>query len=358
MPHHRPNAGFLFIFLTLFLISCQKPPLTTLSNARAALDSASAAGALRYAEKPYREAEATLQKGWLEVGRQNGRIGLFRNYRLADSLLTRVIILADSAARLARERAQESLALAQSETDALRNELATWREALNGSLVIYKAEQIWSEADLSLKMSDRLILEREYEAALQAVSNGREALVRLGDLLTEYANDVANQKKDWNRWVRETLEESRVGKGYAVIVDKTAHKVYLVKNGSLFKMYNCEVGHNSARQKMFAGDGATPEGKYKVVKSKQNGSKYYKALLLDFPNSTDRRRFQENKARGLISSRARIGANIEIHGGGGLDRDWTDGCVALTNSDMDSIMKYVGVGTPVTIVRKSEQFPP
>lgn len=358
MSSRRQYAGVLFILLALSFIGCRKPPLTTLNNARAALDSAAAAGALRYAEKSFREAEATLQNGWLEIGRQNGRIGLFRNYRVADSLLTRVIILADSAARQARERAQEARMLAQGETDALRNELGSWREALNGSLVIYKAEQIWSEADLSLKMSDRLIQEQEYAAALQAVANGREALVRLGDLLMEYANDEAAQKKNWNHWVRETLEGSRASKSYAVIVDKTAHKVYLVKNGSLFKTYNCEVGHNSARQKMFAGDGATPEGEYKIVKAKPNGSKYYKALLLNFPNSTDRKRFQENKARGLISSRARIGANIEIHGSGGLNRDWTDGCVALTNSDMDSIMKYVGVGTLVTIVRKSEQFPP
>lgn len=110
-------------------------------------------------------------------------------------------------------------------------------------------------------------------------------------------------------------------------------------------------------KKLFAGDAATPEGKYKVVRARHTGSSFYKALSLDYPNEHDRKRFEENKRRGIISHKARIGGNIEIHGEGGKNRDWTEGCVALTNADMDHIMKYVSVGTPVTIVRKSDQWP-
>jgi L,D-peptidoglycan transpeptidase YkuD (ErfK/YbiS/YcfS/YnhG family) len=89
----------------------------------------------------------------------------------------------------------------------------------------------------------------------------------------------------------------------------------------------------------------------------KRASKYYRALLLDFPNSADKQRFRENKSKGVISSRAGIGKNIEIHGSGSRNEDWTEGCVALSNADMDHLLRHVGAGTPVTIVRRSDQWP-
>ena len=121
--------------------------------------------------------------------------------------------------------------------------------------------------------------------------------------------------------------------------------------------YACELGRNPAYQKRYAGDGATPEGKYTVVDVKAQGSKYYKALVLDYPNGRDRERYAENKATGTIPPGTGPGGHIEIHGMGGRGLDWTDGCVALTDRDMDDIMKLAGVGTPVTIVRKSDRWP-
>jgi hypothetical protein len=51
---------------------------------------------------------------------------------------------------------------------------------------------------------------------------------------------------------------------------------------------------------------------------------------------------------------ARIGGLIEIHGEGGRNRDWTSGCVALANGDMDRVFDRAGIGTPVTIVGSNE----
>jgi len=48
---------------------------------------------------------------------------------------------------------------------------------------------------------------------------------------------------------------------------------------------------------------------------------------------------------------------IEIHGEGGKNRDWTDGCIAMTNEDIDHLMQYSSVGMPVTIVRRSDLWP-
>ncbi len=79
-------------------------------------------------------------------------------------------------------------------------------------------------------------------------------------------------------------------------------------------------------------------------------SKYYRALLLDYPNDADRERFAAAQRRGEIPRDARIGGLIEIHGEGGRGQNWTEGCVALSNRDIDDLFPRVSVGTPVTIV--------
>ena len=99
---------------------------------------------------------------------------------------------------------------------------------------------------------------------------------------------------------------------------------------------------------------ASPEGRYRITHELQR-SRYYKALRLDYPNDEDRSRYREARRRGLV--KASIGGLIEIHGEGGRGEDWTMGCVALANSDMDHLMRQVGVGTPVTIVRRAENWP-
>jgi murein L,D-transpeptidase YafK len=127
----------------------------------------------------------------------------------------------------------------------------------------------------------------------------------------------------------------------------------LLSAGRIIKSYSCDLGFNSGHDKNKKGDGATPEGMYRITKV-MNVSKYYKALKLNYPNQADREKFRMNKRAGLIAANASIGGLIEIHGSGGTARDWTDGCVAISNGDMDDLIKKVGVGTPVTIVGRSE----
>ena len=81
-----------------------------------------------------------------------------------------------------------------------------------------------------------------------------------------------------------------------------------------------------------------------------NKTKYHKALLIDYPNETDREEFRKEIARGTLPSTAKIGNLIEIHGDGGRGVDWTEGCMALTDSEIDVIFKIAKEGTPVTIV--------
>ncbi len=72
--------------------------------------------------------------------------------------------------------------------------------------------------------------------------------------------------------------------------------------------------------------------------------------MLDYPNAEDRTRFRRLKRAGQMPRDQEIGSLIEIHGQGGRSRDWTKGCVALENADMDELAPRVHVGTAVTIV--------
>lgn len=352
----RPRRAALMSTLLIVLFSCDKPPMTLLDNAKLSLRQAEANGALRYAEPEYRVAENIMRSGWMEIARQNGRLGPFRNYHNADSLLRLSISKSADAIRRVRDTVRNLDSLARSEREQLKTELATWREALDGSLENFRAEKYWTEAEFAIRVSENLAADGEYQDAVDAIRKGRGSLRKLEDTITDYINDQARKIEIWRQWVRETVAESRAKGTKAVVIDKMAHKTYLVSAGKVIRAYDSELGYNSAHQKLFAGDGATPEGQYRVTKVKYN-SKFYKALLINFPNGLDQRRFRENKSKGIISRYARVGALIEIHGNGGKNEDWTDGCVALTNKDMDHLLQHVAVGTPVTIVRKSDKWP-
>jgi murein L,D-transpeptidase YafK len=90
---------------------------------------------------------------------------------------------------------------------------------------------------------------------------------------------------------------------------------------------------------------------YKITKKfNSRKTKYYKALLLNYPNDEDKARFRTEVARGSLPPSAMIGGLIEIHGNGGKGIDWTEGCIALTDNEMDLVFNIADVGTPVTIV--------
>jgi len=345
------------VTVTTSFMNAAEPPVWLLQSAKGAVESAHRAGALRYSEKAYRNAEALVNRGWMEMARQNGRLAPFRNYDKADSLLLLAVKTASDAATQARTYAANVQALALRERDDLRDELASWEEALNGSLAKLSLARYYSSAEFALQTADRLMQTGEYEEARESMTAAQMWMKRLGESLRQNDNDEAGKLAAWRRWVQETVDDSRANGSYAVIVDKAKHKTYLLKAGNVIHTYNCNLGYNSAQQKMFSGDGCTPEGKYVVSVAKHRGSRYYKALLINYPNEADRQRFNDNKARGVISRRARIGGLIEIHGNGGRNRDWTEGCVALTDREMDHLMQYVGVGTPVTIVRRSDRWP-
>ena len=348
---------FLPIALILYgsgILNGPPAPVFRLDSAKRALNEAADAGAPVYAPVCYRQAESLTRMGWMEMARQNGRFSLFRDYSRADSLLLRARDLAEEGAQIALDSANFLERRSREECGKLSEDLKTWREALDGSLILFDAERFWSDADIKLKQAKELAAVSEYEESHYAILQGKGALARVGAVLADAAQNEASNLRSWKLWVENAIAISKIDEEYAVIVDKAAHRTYLIYRGKLFKSYRCDLGYNSARPKLFAGDGATPEGVYRIVKVKPGASKYYKALLLDYPNEMDKARFAENKRRGVISRFAGIGRLIEIHGDGGSSSDWTDGCIALVNEDIDELIKYVKVGTPVVIVRRYE----
>lgn len=136
-----------------------------------------------------------------------------------------------------------------------------------------------------------------------------------------------------------------------IVVDKLERRLDLFQGGRQVATFTAELGTNGLSVKTREGDGATPEGLYRVLaKHRGAATLYHKALLLDYPNAEDRRRFVARQASGEIPAGAGIGGLIEIHGGGGSGRDWTDGCVALSDSDMDVLYRQVDLDTQVVIV--------
>ena len=135
------------------------------------------------------------------------------------------------------------------------------------------------------------------------------------------------------------------------MIEKFSKKCIVYKSGKKIREFNIELGINWLGNKIQQGDRATPEGRYSITSKKSGrGTIYHKALLINFPNSADTQRFNSQKANGIISKNAVIGGLIEIHGGGGKGIDWTDGCVALKNKDMDNLYALCPVGTPIAIV--------
>jgi murein L,D-transpeptidase YafK len=193
-----------------------------------------------------------------------------------------------------------------------------------------------------------------------ATAKARESAELAGELPPETKalfarfGDPANLER-WREWVRAGIEDSRRTGKPALVVDKRAHMAVLWTKGKPTRWFDVELGYNGLERKLKSGDGATPEGLYRVLRRKGRGeTKYYKALLLDYPNAEDKRRFREARANGQVDPGTSIGNLIEVHGEGGRGTNWTDGCVAVANEEMDFLFDKLVVGSPVVIVGSYE----
>ncbi len=137
-----------------------------------------------------------------------------------------------------------------------------------------------------------------------------------------------------------------------VVVDKSDRRLRLMKGGQVMREYRVALGKDPVGPKFREGDQRTPEGDY-VLDWRNQRSNYYKALHVSYPNSDDRLRAEVAgfKPGGMIMIH---GKPNYIHSSTVLaeyDRlDWTNGCIAVNNNDMDEYWLAVFDGTRIRIV--------
>ena len=134
-----------------------------------------------------------------------------------------------------------------------------------------------------------------------------------------------------------------------IVVKKNQRKLLLYQQGELVKIFPVDLGVNPKGPKLHHGDMKTPEGEYRVVGKRDRGqTNYYLAFLLNYPNESDRIRYEVAVQNGRLPKGIGIGGLIEIHGEG-KGKDWTQGCIALINTHMQELFNQIPVGTTVWI---------
>lgn len=189
------------------------------------------------------------------------------------------------------------------------------------------------------------------ESALTEALGADAAWAQNEDFVSSELARFSDSKRlaQWEKSAQDLLRWTKQTGRAAILVNKLGHRCLLVTNGRVEKSYVANLGINWYRIKVQEHDNSTPEGDYRV-KGKSHFGKFSWALLLDYPNVADRQRFESMRKAGAISAHARIGGDIEIHGGGRANSDWTEGCVSLEDSDMAELFTRAYVGMPVSIV--------
>nr|AYM54515.1 hypothetical protein [Racemicystis crocea] len=137
-------------------------------------------------------------------------------------------------------------------------------------------------------------------------------------------------------------------------IDKSDHTLELVAGGAVIKSYKVAIGSGGLGPKRMEGDKVTPVGRYRIT-GRFKGL-FHRFLVVSYPNEEDRRRYAELKKQGLVPAGRGVGFGIGIHGVGNKEwngvhkeSDWTHGCVALDDDEIDEVSKLVKDGTTLSI---------
>ena len=132
-----------------------------------------------------------------------------------------------------------------------------------------------------------------------------------------------------------------------VVVQKSQRKMYLFSGNTVLKQYDVGLGFEPAGPKMFEGDGRTPEGVYFLDRFNPN-SRYHLSVGVSYPNA-------EDTARAALMG-MHPGKDIFIHGRGPegnmlapRNRDWTAGCIAVSDKEIEDIYSMLTPGVPIII---------
>ena len=330
-----------------------RPPSQKRSEAVRAFEQAKGGVGTEWAPSETSAAGEALLAALVDWSRQESRFFALRDFRgvaVALDAARAAAVAAEKAGRERREVARAAAELALAEAQELEGHAV----ALVAVTTLPRAQRSrLARARLLVREAEALAREGDVTAAAERARRSQDELRGAVGPALAAAERYRSQEQvaTWRRWIEDARRASRKSGELAILVLKEKNLLILLSRGEPVKSYDAEVGANALGVKRSQGDRATPEGRYRIVTKKDRGqSVYHRALLLDYPNADDRKRFAAAKKRGDLPRGSAIGGLIEIHGDGGRGQNWTDGCVALRNPDMDELFARVPVGTRVTIV--------
>ncbi len=232
-----------------------------------------------------------------------------------------------------------------------RQRLLNSRVGEIGSRVVLGEQSVQTE--LLVKQA-RLYLEQgQFDRAIQASEEAGKGILAQTALLTNELGRYADDEliTAWKEAAQRTIDWSRSHKAQAIVISKADRVLSLYKNGKQVLTYPIKLGSRGIRAKQFYGDGATPEGEYRIHRKRGAGqTPYFRSLILDYPNAEDRRRFETAQQAGLIPKSQQMPGLIQIHGIAMGITDQPYGSIVLDNPQLATLFDRVAVGTPVTIV--------
>jgi hypothetical protein len=349
---------FIAIVILSLIFLVPEPPVTEFEYARKCLAEAVKNNADVYSSKLFNDAKSSYDSALVNWQKQNQRFIFIRDYQKVTEFAE---LSAEKAKRATENSINNTLSLRSksgSEIDSLNHLVKEINKLFNNYPLESETRSRISKGKMLLKEAEISYSKQHY---LQAARMLNESEYLLKTSFETASDNLKNYFKSYGQWKKladRTIMESRRSGSYAIIVDKFSRKLYIYQKGNRKKEFNAELGKNWVGDKRVKGDHATPEGMYRVTKKLDSRkTKYYKALLLNYPNEEDLAMFKSEIQKGTLPSTARIGGLIEIHGNGGKGIDWTEGCVALDDKEMDAVYRIAVPGTPVTIIGSMIDLP-
>jgi len=153
----------------------------------------------------------------------------------------------------------------------------------------------------------------------------------------------------WNYRTKQ-CEPAPAGPVDRILVEKRQHWMVVYRDGQVIREFRVALGRGGLAPKTRAGDGRVPEGVYAIV-AHNPASAYHLALRIDYPSAEDELDARQRRVNpggdimihGLPNGREKIGSRQQM-------ADWTEGCIALTNPEMDWLYRAVPDGTLIEIV--------
>lgn len=347
-------AAVIYLALLLFRAMVPEAPQQEVERARAAIAAARDREAEVYSPRSFREARNSYDSAMAAWRRENERFILLRDYTQVISYSATAEKMAGEALRSTIVRSGDLKASLGAEISRMKKEMASFEKFFMSVPLPEDVKKKHAKGKLLLREAEIDLQNERFVTGHIRITEAKEYITGAYNMARDNLEDYYSGYHTWQEWAASTVEESRRKKSYAIIVEKIPPLCHLYQAGKKKYTFEAEFGRNWMGDKMSSGDLATPEGKYLVTKKLSGRStKYYKALLINYPNKLDIQEFNERIRTGRLPPHARIGDMIEIHGEGGKGAHWTEGCVALRNADMDLLFKYAANGTPVTIIGSS-----